>query len=735
MIPGGYPRAQAGWTQERPPHNRFSRSSTLVYDAGLASVVLFVQGGAASQRELWVWDGDRFRKLGDGVFAGHEFGADLHGIFACPDPAAGQTRLFGQVSGGILISELSNHAVAEMLSLPAGTAMQTRLIAGFPLAGELLLLADDGSVFAESAGSSTLALVAGPPATPVAGRLCTAAADPGRGIIVAGTDEGGHLYVFHPATGWTAGPATGSEGNSLAWNPVTQRIDVLGAGRPDEKAPQRLRPWDDLGADGPRIRHFTRNAPIAFDEARGMWLLLDRDNDVFTAPSSGNFRPVPTPGAFGDLTADWYLTAAAGGRVWAHHTIWDHRIRRFDGDQWAAPDRCPRDMAIVAATPHGLAILDGDGALHRIEHDGNLLRLTAADECAAGRSYRYGLDRLCWDERACRLMLWRGDDDDLNRGTWVHRQGRWSKLADAAGQPPPGPALLSASPVGVYCLAAGQLWLLDADEWRRVGGDPDWTATFLFGRPRGAGLWSLSPAGVGVWRDERFALVAGLPPMVERAVRDQSHMVYDPVGDHVLVYGGTGTWRLDLDAYQLTGIVLPGARAVAAGSDPALPDLQPSCYVLECSGSSEWHQLDLAWPDTDLLRIQGLIEEQFCAREGSDPARLGLALELVGGDFTWRLWTVQNAVLSQGIDLLPHFRVHFRDGTSLTVTPANREAIWDGEDDAVSVSIDWSAAAGAVSELHEPRLRPGDALELRVPAFPDQLDSGCLGHGKWLRRE
>ncbi len=208
--------------------------------------------------------------------------------------------------------------------------------------------------------------------------------------------------------------------------------------------------------------------------------------------------------------------------------------------------------------------------------------------------------------------------------------------------------------------------------------------------------------------------------------------MHDPEGDRLLLYGGGGTWAMELAACGVAGAALPADNSVGPVRD--LPDRRPSCYVLEASGASRWRRLDIAWVDTDLLHLQGLIQEQICVREGADETALGLALEHVGGDFVWRLWTVQHGVLSHGVDLLPHFRVRFRDGTSLPAAQAHREEIWDREEDAVAVSIDWAAAVDGVPGLRAPLLQPGEAVDLQMPSTPDGLSSGCLGHGKVLRR-
>jgi hypothetical protein len=716
-----------------------------VYDPGLGAVVLFVQGVGVEQRELWAWKDGRFGKVGEGVFPGQPFGPDgVRALFACHDPVARQTLLFGALRTAVLVSTVDDPTTVRTLALPEGVDGEAPVFAGFRLGDRLLFVAGDGTVFAESTGATTLSVVGAPPPGLAADRpLCTAAADPDRGILVAGTDNGGELLVFDPAAGWTPGPATGNEGNSLVWNPVTRRIDLLGAEKPADLSPQRLRPWDDLTADGPRLGRFTRTAPLAFAEEYGEWVLLDHDHEVFTASPPADFAERATPGSFPDPTADWVLTATTTGPVWVQHTVWLHRFMRFDGERWVSPENYPLDLAIVAATPHGLAVIDEAGALHRIGTDDRVLRIAAAHEDLESLSHRYGHDRLCWDERAGELVLWRAGDH-REQETWVHRRGRWSTLAELPS-PPPGPSLLCPSRAGVYCLAAGQLWLLDGDRWRHVGDDPDWSAHLLFCPPRHGGLWSVSPDGVGVWRDGRFALVAELPPMMQLVEHNEktvvffdtrSRVVYDPVGDQLLGYGGAGTWQLDLGTCGVTAAALPGAGTTgSAPPRPAPEDTPASCYVLECSGTSDWRTLDLARTEIDLLDIRRLVEERVCVREDAEAEELGRALELIGGDFVWRLWTVRHGVLSHGVDLLPHLHVHFRDGTALAATEPNREAIWDREDDAVSVSLDWSAAAGAVPELPEPLLQPGDAVVLQIPrSNPGGLSSGSLGHGKVLRR-
>ncbi len=742
------------WTQIRPPRVQYSRTVALAYDRTSAAVVLFVQGVGVDQREVWAWDGRRFVKRGDSVFPGHQFGSGLHAISACHDRMSGGALLFGYLSDAVLMSTADDPSAVRRLALPVGIAKGSRPFAGFRLGDRLLFVAGDGSVFDGSESGDTLALETGPLADLTADHpLCTAALDPDRGILVASTDDDGRLFAFRPDGGWSTGLATDNEGNSLAWNPSTGRVEVLGPERSNDPNPQRLRPWDELGAAGPRVSWFTRQAPICFDEARGGWLLLDRGNVVYWATPPGDFEFVPTPGHFPDPTTDQYLTATTTGPVWAHQTVWDHIVHWFDGEQWRSPERSPRDMKLVAATPHGLAVLTGDGELKRVETGGRMLRLAPADESVAGASYSYANDRLCWDELAGELVLWRAGEDSSAQETWVHRGGRWTEIADTpcpphtpcppqTSCPPAAPSLLCPSPAGIYCLAEGQLWLLAEDRWRQVGDGVDPSTRIIFCPSRHGGLWSASPDGICLWREGRFELVAGLPPMIELVQRKEgsmvlfdtrSRLVHDPAGDQVLLYGGGGTWTIDLASCGVTGATLPGATAAVSVSDRSEPPARPSCYVLEASGSSDWHKLEVAFVETDLLRLEGLVQEQICVREGADETELGLALEHVGGDFIWRVWTVQGGVLSHGVDLLPHFRVHFRDGTSLAPDEPHREEIWDREDDAVAMSIDWAAAVEGVPALREPLLQPGEALELQVPSTPDGLSSGCLGHGSVLR--
>jgi hypothetical protein len=126
----------------------------------------------------------------------------------------------------------------------------------------------------------------------------------------------------------------------------------------------------------------------------------------------------------------------------------------------------------------------------------------------------------------------------------------------------------------------------------------------------------------------------------------------------------------------------------------------------------------MAYSYADLDQAREVVQANGCAARGADFDDLGLALELVTTTFTWRLWTVQHGVLSDGLDLLPHFEVHFADGSSLRAAPGNHEDIWDREGDAVAITIDWAGVTSAVPELREPRIRPGDVYELRIDDHP-----------------
>lgn len=48
------------------------------------AVLLFLQGAEVRQRELWVWQGNRFVSEATGIFPGYVFGRDLFHVSACP---------------------------------------------------------------------------------------------------------------------------------------------------------------------------------------------------------------------------------------------------------------------------------------------------------------------------------------------------------------------------------------------------------------------------------------------------------------------------------------------------------------------------------------------------------------------------------------------------------------------------------------------------------------------------
>lgn len=154
---------------------------------------------------------------------------------------------------------------------------------------------------------------------------------------------------------------------------------------------------------------------------------------------------------------------------------------------------------------------------------------------------------------------------------------------------------------------------------------------------------------------------------------------------------------------------------------------------MDCSGSSAWRDIAIAYAYPDLDQARTVVEMHGCAAPGADFDDLGLALELATTTFTWRLWTVQHGVLSSGLDLLPHFEVHFADGSALRAAPDNHEAIWDREGDAVAITVDWPGVTAAAPELRAPLIAPGDVHELRIHDHPAPDVASCLADGTVLR--
>ncbi|GAA3765428.1 hypothetical protein GCM10022225_59480 [Plantactinospora mayteni] len=744
------------WTALSPAGiSGYRHTRALVHDPGLPGVVLFTQGAGVHQRDLWRWSGDRFTHLAGGIFPEHQYGNGLHAIFACHDPVVADTLLFGLTGSraepetraaltGVVLTSLRHPDRDRTLAYPPQLADDRRVFAAFRIGERLLLLAHDGTVLGVPQDGDTLDLVAGPipDLDEEKYELRTAAADPDRGIIVASSDDyDGRMFVWSQDAGWVEGPATGEEGNSVVWNPVDRRVDVLCG-----KAPQTVRPFDQPDADGPRLPFFTRAAPIARDGTDGSWLLLDRDNDAYVARDSTvdgpGFvaAPVPPWKLPFDATDDrWCLTATSDGPLWAAR-LDDRALARLDGDRWSSMSHDVDDVELAAATPRGLVVLDDEGAVHRVDSAGRAVRLSRPEEDVAGRSYEYNNDRLCWDEAGDRLVLWCGEDLE----TWVQQRGRWHEL-ETDDTPPEGEALLCANPGGLYCFVADELWLLRGDEWSQVGEDADWQPQALFWSVRRGGLWSVSADGIAVWRDGRFQPVAELPPGCALSKREPGKIVlfdtgcrvgYDPVSDQLFAHGGGGGWRLSLaDLVPSEVPELPGLGTDEQSLPPRPADTarEPSYYIVECSGSSAWRDLAMAYSYPDLDQVRTVVEANGCAARGAAFDDLGLALELVTTTFTWRLWTVQHGVLSDGLDLLPHFEVHFADGSSLRAAPGNHEAIWDREGDAVAVTVDWGSVVAAVPELREPRIRPGDVSELRIDGHPAPEAASFLVDGTVLR--
>ncbi|MCP2328275.1 hypothetical protein HDA40_006782 [Hamadaea flava] len=734
----------------------FQHTRALAQDPGLRGILLFTQGAGVHQRDLWRWSGDRFTHIAGGIFPDRSYGDGVHGLFACYDPVHADTFLFGLTGSrpepearaaltGVVISSVRYPQWERTLAYPPQLADDRRVFAAFRLGDRMLLLVHDGTLLAVPDDGDTLDFVAGPiPDLDLEKyALRTAAADPDHGVVVAGSDDfDGRMFRWSADTGWTDGPATGHEGNSIVWNPVDRRVEVLcGA------APQTLRPFDQPDAEGPSLPSFTRAAPVARDQTTGTWLLLDRNNTAHIAPSgAAEFTPAGTPTTefpFDTGDKDWQFTALSDGPLWAFKRDSGDVARLTDG-HWSSASHPVDDVELATAAPKGLLLLDSDGAILRADAAGRTLQLSPPEQNVASRTYLFNDDRLGWDEAGERLVLWSGGDQE----TLVHQRGRWHAL-DTEDGPPQGESLLCANPRGLYCFADGELWLLRGDEWAQVGTDADWKPHELFWSPRHGGLWSVSNEGVGVWRDGRFQHVTDLPPGCALSKPDRSKIVlfdtssrvaYDPVSDLLLAGGGSGAWRLSLADVvpDLRRDLLPGETLELPGlaadeHTPATPPAQttqdPSFYVVECSGSSVWRTLSLAFsfPDLDQARI--LVESIGCVAPGADYAAIGSALEVVTTDFIWRLWTVQHGTLSGGLDLAAYFRVQFADGSALAPTADQREAIWEREGDAVAITVDWDAVVAAVPELREPRMGPDDVTELRIADHPDPSAPSILTHG------
>lgn len=741
------------WTRSGPAgitgrwHTR-----ALGYDPGLSSVVLFTQGAGVCQRDVWRWTGSAFAHVVGDIFPERHYSDGIHGLFLCHDPVTGETLLFGQLGTrpdpearasltGVVMTPLSRPDEERVLSYPPELADDRRLLAAFRFGGRLLVLAHDGSVLAVPDDGDSLLTVAGPipDLDEEKHALRTAVADPDRGVVVASSDDyDGRMFVWHPDGGWADGPATGEEGNSLVWNPVARRVDVLCG-----KAPQTLRPYDQPDAGGPQLSFFTRAAPLAYDAADGAWVLVGRDNDAYVArdttvdgdgfvAASAMRSRLPFADADG-----WLTTATTDGPLWAAKLGYSG-MERLDGDHWVSVSHDIDDPELVAASPRGLVVLDEDGALHRIGPNGRSVRLSRPEEDVEGRSHEYNGDRLCWDEAGDRLVLWSGE----NLETFVRHSGRWRELV-CDEEPPEGEALLCANPVGVYCLVGGELWLLRGDAWTQVGEDTEWDARSLFWSRRHGGLWSVSNEGVGVWRDGRFQVVAELSPGCALAERKpgtivlfdtSGKVVYDPVGDVLISDGGGGCWRLPLADCVPTGdLDLPGLAVADALPVAPTGKVGPSGYVLECSGSSVWRTVQMVYtfPTADEVRREA--ETIGCAPRGSDATDLGLALEFVSTSFVWRVWTVQQGVLAHGVDLLPYFVVHCGDGRSLRAAPEQREAIWDSEGDVVAISLDWDGVVAALPALQGAAIAQGEVFELRIDTHPAPDVDSCLADGMALR--
>lgn len=725
------------WTPLAPAVLTSSRNSrALVHDPELGAL-LFVQGAGVRQRDLWRWTGDALELHASGVFGSRTYSTDLFNVFACHDPKAGDVLLFGLLGhrddpddraplSGLIVSPLRSLAEERILNYPPGTADDLRTFAAFRLADRLLALADDGTVLEIPDTGDTLTVAA----EAIEGldlerhRLRSAAVDHERGVLVAGTDDDGLLFTWHPETGWREAGASGAEGGALAWDPVDRRVMLLAAKKSGSLSPQVLRPYDDLDADGPALSRFTRVPPLVRVEADGTWLVADRDGVPHVArPGDSSFAgaSVGLAPPFDHTDDQWVLTSTPDGPLWAFDTRHGD-YARLDGDTWIIGDSDESD-ALAAATPRGLMILGHDGSLSRVDVGGRTRRLTGPEELV---EYRDGDDRLCWDPAAGRLTLVVPEDEE----TFVFENGAWCEVGEAEFEPED--TVVCGTAAGIYAFGEGELRLWRGDAWHHVGADADAAPRTLFTSTVHGGLWAVGEEGVHVWRDDRFAVVAELPPGVAMPAREpgtvvffdtRSMVAHDPVADRLLVHGGGGTWTLDLAAVDPGVCELPGVvdGDVVAAKEP---ETAASCYILEFSGQSVWRTLEFlsAFGGVDAAEEKA----RFWLTGGPDEAEfedVGFALELTTTTFLCRLWTVHNGVLHAGLDLAPFVTVRFKDGTGLPATEANHETIWHREGEVVAVELDWDAVTAAVAPLPEPVLAEGDTVEVAVDGFAPGEDS------------
>jgi hypothetical protein len=697
--------ADGGSWVQATPGGFLGGAHRLVVDPADGAVLLFVQSAEIHHRELWALDGDRFVPEATGVLSGYAWQRDLFALFAAPDPANRDALLFGRRADGVVLTRRSDLGHQEVWRWDGPD--EVKVFAAGWLAGRLHFLAEDGTVLAERDGRLETVAEALEPYDPDANRgvwFQSALMDPVHQRILAfGAFRDGQCWEFTLDGGWRRGRAAPHQRVGLAWHPEENRawVCVGDFGGLDAKE-MEVRPYDDLDPppDTPiRIRSRSRALlqlapPLAFDAARRHWLYLDPRLRLHRASTGEKFQKVTPP-----LQLQDERTAPSAPHdvepVYVYEAR-DRGLNKLIGDRYT---RIASLSGVATAGSDGGYRLSALGALYHVAADGTERRL-APPWGGLGSLGPDGNDplrsayaRLVADPASDQLVLWHGRAGR----TWFFHADRWH-LGPPGARPPAGPAVLAATPAGVYCASGGELWRLADEQWFRVGPTGFDHPHLLFARRNRPGLWALVPDGLAIWRDGGFHRTVALPdpvvldepdePGVVRLIDRSTTAVHDPVADRVVLWGDSGSWTLSLAAMPTAELPLGSAVEVppdAATVNEAIADAAAaSAYVLEMSAGpgginhSEW----FAYPEW--AHIRSCLEQTLGA---ADPNVRDLYLTVLGAGGAMHLWVVQRGVLAAGIDLRRYVRLSAAAGA-----------------DPPAVAIDWDGLASMVPPLDEPLL-------------------------------
>lgn len=458
------------------------------------------------------------------------------------------------------------------------------------------------------------------------------------------------------------------------------------------------------------------------------------------------------------------FTATVSGPLWIENGL-TTPTWCLEGDEWvegpSPGDAAGSTYPHIAAVPEGVATLDDRGALHLTTPDHVVTRL-APPWGGLNDLDDNDLVTMVHDSYAGPLVLWHG----RRSRTWTGRGPGWRQVT--GNHPPAGPAVLCATPAGVYCQCGDELWLLDHDDaWALAGSAAGHASLLLACSEAIPALWSVSAGGVAVWQDGAFQHVMDLPGPValDKAGPDRvppfsppSKVAYDPAMQRLLILGPSGAWELaltDLAGYA-PALPAPDTSTADSGTAPA-QEAEPersasarSCYILEIScgpGATPLGEL-FVYPELD--HIRACLDQTVLSDE--EPA--GRMYREVLTDATLHLWVVQEGILAQGTDLRPFLRgpdqaapgPDFR-GWLITLLEGFEPADDEGLDDAHVVSftdqpvaahapgwltIDWPAVAAISPALRGRRVGPG-GVRVRVDgAHPDPDVDTYLEHGEFL---